>query len=341
MKSRTLTCITAMTLFAALAVPVRLCATFPGKNGRIAFLLGPDIYSMNADGSDVQQLTNFGPENSFVAFYNWCPDGRRIVFTLLPPTALPQLWTMNADGSNQQQLFSDPDFQDWAPAFSPDGGDVVFTRCQGTWPAPLTSCALYRVRADGTGLIAITNFAPDVNEWEAAYSPDGAAIAFEAFDLNGYLTVTWLVDGDGGNLRPLTPPEICALHPDWHPTGARLAFWDHSCNPETPQIVTLHSDGHGLKNLTSTQTVVNLFPSWAPEGNAIAFTQFDPSTGNSSIVVMNADGSGRRALLTFKDTRRDQLLARTKGAGGRDEKRKLKIIEQGGFYPKWGAAPAN
>ena len=35
-------------------------ATFPGKNGRIAFLIPPDAYTMNPDGSDVRQLTKLG-----------------------------------------------------------------------------------------------------------------------------------------------------------------------------------------------------------------------------------------------------------------------------------------
>ncbi len=32
-------------------------ATCPGKIGRIAFIQGPDVYTMNSDGSDVKQLT--------------------------------------------------------------------------------------------------------------------------------------------------------------------------------------------------------------------------------------------------------------------------------------------
>ena len=38
-------------------------ATFPGKNGRIAFIQGPDVYTMNSDGSDVKQLTNLTDDN--------------------------------------------------------------------------------------------------------------------------------------------------------------------------------------------------------------------------------------------------------------------------------------
>jgi hypothetical protein len=49
---------------ALLAVVITLAgsakATFPGKNGRIVFDEGPDIWTMNPDGSDERQLTSFG-----------------------------------------------------------------------------------------------------------------------------------------------------------------------------------------------------------------------------------------------------------------------------------------
>lgn len=76
-------------------------ATFPGKNGRIAFVFGPDIFTMNPDGSDVRQLTHMTNDNvlalgasnvmivkvaAFAAVlvpasaccaYNWKPQSRR------------------------------------------------------------------------------------------------------------------------------------------------------------------------------------------------------------------------------------------------------------------------
>ena len=87
-----------------LASTIPAHATFPGKNGRIAFVVGPDIYTMNPDGSDVKQLTNLGPDSG--AFWeSWSPDGKQIVFNeYRPPDFLGQLWLMNADGSNQRLL---------------------------------------------------------------------------------------------------------------------------------------------------------------------------------------------------------------------------------------------
>jgi hypothetical protein len=74
-------------LVVILATPAE--ATFPGKNGRIAFILGPDVYTMNPDGGDVKQLTNLGPDGG--AFWeSWSPDGKQIVFNeYRPPDFLP------------------------------------------------------------------------------------------------------------------------------------------------------------------------------------------------------------------------------------------------------------
>src|SRR6516162_1921587 len=77
-------------------------------DSRIAFVQGPDIFSMKPDGSDVRQLTNLGPSGA--AFWeNWSPDGRQIVFTRFSPDIPAQLWLMNADGTGQHRLFAEPD----------------------------------------------------------------------------------------------------------------------------------------------------------------------------------------------------------------------------------------
>src|SRR5262249_24762169 len=67
---------------AAIAGPAE--ATFPGSNGRIAFITVDqgccEIATMEPDGSDVRQLTHVGP--SYGAFDpSWSPDGAHLVFS--------------------------------------------------------------------------------------------------------------------------------------------------------------------------------------------------------------------------------------------------------------------
>jgi Tol biopolymer transport system component len=69
-------------VIALITVPAH--ATFPGKNGRIAFVQGPDIYTMNQDGSNVRQLTALTDGGAF--WVNWSPDGKQIVFVAIRRT---------------------------------------------------------------------------------------------------------------------------------------------------------------------------------------------------------------------------------------------------------------
>ncbi len=83
-----------------------------------------DLYIMNADGSNVRQLTQspgydggpfFSPDNTQVVWRRFNPDGNSA-----------EIWTMNVDGSNQRQLTADG-MVDWGPYFHPSGDYIIYS----------------------------------------------------------------------------------------------------------------------------------------------------------------------------------------------------------------------
>jgi Tol biopolymer transport system component len=139
--------------------------TFGGRNTRadwspdgtkIAFARGEgedaeDIYVMNADGSDVTQLTSHpagdnGPQ--------WSPDGRKIVFQSDRDESpgVDEIYVMNPDGMQQERLTHHPG-RDAFPRWSPEGRHILFHRDAGDPPV----LQLFIMNADGTGLRQLTD----------------------------------------------------------------------------------------------------------------------------------------------------------------------------------------
>jgi Tol biopolymer transport system component len=90
-----------------------------------------EIYVMNADGTNVRQLTS---NADFDSAPSWSNDGKQIVFERAPAgTFTPgieaqekDVYVMRADGTNVRRLTDSPGL-DEGPEFSPDGAKIVFS----------------------------------------------------------------------------------------------------------------------------------------------------------------------------------------------------------------------
>jgi Tol biopolymer transport system component len=269
-------------------------ATFPGSNGRIAFITVDqgccEIATMEPDGSDVRQLTHFGPSSG--AFDPaWSPDGTHLAFVLqhVEGNFTTQLWVMDADGGNQHKVRSDPFFQDFLPSWSPDGTKIVFARCRPDFE----SCAIFRIRADGSGLTELTSMArPFAFDFGPKYSPDGASIVFESHGRKGVTGAAYVMDADGSNVRKLTPTKLGGWAPEWSPDGSRIVFTDHCCDGQPSSIWMMNLDGSGLVRLTAPGPRSDFSPSFSPAGDQITFERDAADFSKFAVWVMNADGTG-------------------------------------------------
>jgi Tol biopolymer transport system component len=84
-----------------------------------------EIYVMNSDGSDIQQVTNFG-KASFAPFFH--PDGKRIIFSSNVNSQSGRdfdLYLINVDGTGLEQITFNETF-DGFPMFTKDGKQLVF-----------------------------------------------------------------------------------------------------------------------------------------------------------------------------------------------------------------------
>jgi Tol biopolymer transport system component len=322
-----------------LASTIPASATFPGKDGRIAFVVGPDIFTMNPDGSEVRQLTNLGPDNG--AFWeSWSPDGKQIVFNeYRSPDFLGQLWLMNADGSNQRLLLADSDFDDERPSFTSDGNSVIFSRCR----LDIEACALFRMEVSGGGITAVTHFELGIQDFSPHYSLDNK-LTFTGVARQGIICAIELMDPQESGLRRLTPAPLSARQPDWSPDGRRIVFSTHCGNPQNEEIWTVNAKGDALLRLTKNGDDYfsgphDFHPSWSPQGDAIVFERDAPDYSSSGIFIMKADGSELKKVLSLGSSARKSKLQsqRTRSLDSRAARR-LKQIEDGGAMPQWGAA---
>ncbi|MEQ1722590.1 MAG: M28 family peptidase [Pseudobdellovibrio sp.] len=128
-----------------------------------------EIYTMNADGSNVKRLTNtrgydggpfFSADGKKITWRRFTPDGNRA-----------EIYTMNVDGTEQKQL-TELNSLSWAPFFHPSGEYVVFA----TSVLGYANFELFMVSTDGGKPIRVTN--ADGFDGLPSFSPDGKKLSW-------------------------------------------------------------------------------------------------------------------------------------------------------------------
>jgi uncharacterized repeat protein (TIGR01451 family) len=203
-----------VTVSAMLAWPSPVRAAFPGENGRGVFTSvptisnpseggPPEVYTRNADGSDLRRLTNNDRDDGDPTF---SPDGEKIAWG-----DGRAILTMNTDGTVQRALTAGGISSYSGPDYSPGGGKIAFT---GGFDA-------YVMNADGSDPRALTDTGDGTTDYEPAFSPDGSTIAFTTTrdSVPGKQNAVYTMGANGEGQTRFTS----GTTPNWQPANPDLS----------------------------------------------------------------------------------------------------------------------
>lgn len=200
-------------------------------------------------------------------------------------TGKKEVYIMDYDGFNPvkiTQRFSHA----MAPAWSPDGKDLVFTAItKNAKNVRNHNLFLYNLP---TGKITMLSNRQGINSG-AAYAPNGKQLALTmSFPGNPEI---FLMDPDSKVVQRLTNAYGLDVDPSWSPDGKSIAFV--SDRSGRPMVYKMEASGANVQRLTYAGHY-NATPTWSPQGNKIAFAGWD--AGKFDIFIMNPDGSAIERL---------------------------------------------
>ena len=233
MGSRTIVLATLAAVIVGLVSTGLSSAAFPGGNGRIVFSQGSQLYDMNADGTDVRQLTS----GAGGAWASYSPDGSRIVFvTTQRGVGHCDLAVMAADGSGQTLLTDSgtPCLYYYTPTWSPDGSMLAVVRNDFRIDGDEPQLSIWLMNADGSNETRLTPLDATHAYFHPSWSPDGSRIAVVKSNRRQSQGDIVLLDPNGG---PETNLTCCGTHlyewPDWSPDGTKIVFGATSGSPRS------------------------------------------------------------------------------------------------------------
>jgi WD40 repeat protein len=218
----------------------------------VAVRPGNGVYLMNLDGTGLRELTGL---NDYSVFPQWSPDGRRITIYEGDPYSAVRVTAVALDGTRTPVLPSPVSLLGGAAWVHPDGsGLLYFSGPQSGGPM-----SIWRMNADGSGLVKLISPTNSYDFTHPAPSPDGKTVLYD-------------VDPQGIMALNVATTTVHALglqgsFPVYSPDGAHIAYLSGS------SLMVANSDGTGARMLWNSSTVDVTAPSWSADGKWIVAQQ--------------------------------------------------------------------
>lgn len=268
--------------------------------GKIVFAANDEagnsqIYTMDADGSGLQQLTHL-KDGDEAYEPSWSPDGQQIVFStsLRSSSNGLSLYLMDADGGNMRPLHDRENSHIPTPGsyprWSPDGTKIVWHQCVNCQLGTNYELFTYDFATDSVTRLTDNQ----TSETHPTWSPDGPRIAFATdrdyvdADTLRFRQDLYLIDADGSNVQRLTETGY-ARNPVWKPDGNAIAFRSSSETLGLFQIAVQSGDISEIK--VNTLDRIQIFPmSWSADGKKMLIITRDQSIPRDfSLQIVNVD----------------------------------------------------
>lgn len=257
------------------------------------------IYTMNADGTNVRMVSNGEGRTTCSYFYK---DRKKILYAstyqankecpLNPDFSKGYVWAVypsydifqaNADGSNIKPLTTTPGY-DAEATISPNGKKIVFTSMRDG------DLDLYVMDTNGKNVKRLTNELG--YDGGAFFSPDNKQIVYRSFHpktaaeiarykdrlANNLIEPTvfevWVMNADGTNKRQVTKLNAASFAPFFTPDGKKIIFCTNYFATDSRKrnfdLALINVDGTGIERVTFNESFDG-FPMFSPNGKKLVF----------------------------------------------------------------------
>ena len=242
-------------------------------------LEGVSARIVNPDDGSYRDVPNPNPDLFFLPCIEpWSPDGQRLTCEAFgnSDASVNGIYTIrSSDGGGLTRVTTaDPDGEDCAGDYSPNGKHLVFLRANYATGA----FALFTVKLDGKQLRQITPTSTDqffINFDCGSWSPQGNEILFSVHVPSDNRATIWAVHSDGSGLHQVPiqgcgglisdPTSIGCFGPSWSPDGRKIVFVRRSAGQNDVyqnDVYTVNADGTGLSEVSGTPHDEGGPPDW-------------------------------------------------------------------------------